>query len=285
MRTELVVALGDETYAVERPWGAVPERMRLGGVAAVAVDSGDRVFVLQRRDPPVVVFDRHGTYLRSWGTGVILDGSAISIGPDDRVLVADRDAHQILVFDGDGTLQSALGERHRPRFNAPFNHPAAATFAPGGDIYVADGYGNACVHWFGSDGELRRTWGSPGSGPGELVSPLGIAVDREGRVLVVDAANNRVQVFTAEGDFVAEWTDFWRPLDVWVDPAGLAYVTDQIPRLSLHAADGALLGRCRPVFYTPLTVRGDSRGDLYFAEGPVDRVSKLVRLPAAVPTA
>ena len=281
VRTELVVVLGDRTYAVERPWGAVPERLRLGGVAGVAVDSGDRVYILQRRDPPILIFERDGSYLGSWGSGVIADGSAISIGAGDRVLVTDRDAHQVLVFDRDGTLQAALGERHRPRFNAPFNHPAAATFAPDGGIYVADGYGNACVHRFGADGELLRTWGRPGSGPGELVSPLGIAVDREGRVLVTDAVNNRVQVFTAEGDWVAEWTDFWRPLDVWVDAAGLAYVTDQIPRLSLLAADGTLRGRCRPVYHTPLTVRGDSRGDLYFAEGPADRVSKLVRLPAA----
>ena len=57
MRNELVVAMGERYYSIERPWGVLPEALRLDTVSTVAVDSKGRVYVLQRIHPPVVVFD------------------------------------------------------------------------------------------------------------------------------------------------------------------------------------------------------------------------------------
>ena len=122
----------------------------------------------------------------------------------------------------------------RPRLQAPFNHPADACVAPSGEIYVADGYGNSSVHRFSADGEYISSFGSPGRGPGQFVVPHSIRVSRDGRVYVADRENHRVQVFTSEGEFLAEWTDFKCPMGVHIDADQVVYVTDQIPRISLY---------------------------------------------------
>jgi peptidylglycine monooxygenase len=253
--------------------------VQVGGVSDVAVDSHDRVYLYQRTDPPVIVFDGSGAYVTSWGTGTISDAHGIFCTPDDRIVVADRDAHQILGFDVNGNLLFALGERHAPQFQAPFNHPADVAVNANGDIYVADGYANSTVHVFSSTGELKRTWGRPGTGPGEFTTPHAVRTHPDGRVLVCDRENHRLQVFTPEGEFLAAWGDFFRPMDVYVDVQGFIYVTDQVPRLSMLAPDGTLMGRCRPVLNGAHGIFGDSQGNFYLAEvAPESRLTKLVRL-------
>jgi len=278
-RTGLVVALGEQRYAVERPWGQVPPGLQVAGVSDVAVDSRDRVYLYQRADPPVIVFDGSGAYVASWGSGAIADAHGIFCTLDDRIITADRDAHQILGFDVAGRLLFTLGERHAPRFQAPFNHPADVAVSSNGDIYVADGYGNSTVHVFSPTGELRRTWGRPGSGPGEFTTPHAVRIHPDGRVLVADRENNRLQVFTPDGEFLAAWGDFFRPMDIYVDRQSFIYVTDQIPRLSKLAPDGTLVGRCRPVLNGAHGIFGDSQGNFYLAEvAPESRLTKLIRL-------
>src|SRR4029077_351595 len=146
-----------------------------------------------------IVLDRAGDYKRSWGSGKISDAHGIYITEQDDIFLIDRDHHQIMRFDRSGNLVLTIGVRDRPRLQAPFNHPADLAVGPGGDIYVADGYGNSCIHRFGPDGTPIASWGRPGAGTGELTTPHGIWVDRQGRVLVADRENDRIQVFTDEG--------------------------------------------------------------------------------------
>jgi peptidylglycine monooxygenase len=277
--TDLIVALGERSYRIERPWGQTPPGVRIDVVSQVAVDSRDNVYVVQRIDPPVVVFDRDGSYLRSWGTGVIADAHGIFITPDDLVLIVDRDAHQVLGFTLDGELLLEIGGRHHPRFQQPFNHPCDVAVAADGEIYVCDGYGNSTVHRFAADGAWIATWGEPGSAPGQFTTPHAIWVTADERVLVADRENNRIQVFDREGACLTEWADHYHPMDIYVDPEGSIYVTDQIPRLSRLDADGKLSGRCRPVLFGAHGVWGDSRGNLFLAESaPTNRVTKLALL-------
>jgi DNA-binding beta-propeller fold protein YncE len=284
----LTVALGDRHYRVERPWGQWPDRFRSGLITDVAVDSADNVYVYQRYDtlagqtgPAITVFDPEGLYLRHWGDGLIADAHMLCIAPDDRVFLVDRDAHQILACDPQGALLFTLGERHRP--NTPFNHPTDIAVALNGAFYVSDGYGNAKVHWFAADGELRRSWGQPGSGPGEFTTPHGICVLGDGRVLVGDRENNRIQVFSPEGEFIAAWGDFYHPMDIHADAEGLVYVSDQVPRLTLLDNDGNLVGCCRPVLNGGHGVCGDSGGNIYLAELNPSRISRL-RRETRIPT-
>ena len=134
----LTVVLGDRFYRVERPWGRVPAGVDMSPVSQLALDSAGRVYVYRRADPPVLVFESSGEFAGGLGEGRICDAHGICITPDDRVFLVDRDAHQILVFTLDGAEIGALGERHRPRLGAPFNHPTDVAVAADGEVYVAD---------------------------------------------------------------------------------------------------------------------------------------------------
>jgi peptidylglycine monooxygenase len=280
----LVVGTGEFVYDVVRPWGALPPDWALGLVSHVAVDSKDRVYFYQRKDPPVLVFDREGRFLRGWGSQRFRDAHGIFVGPDDHLYLCNRDEHEVLKVTPEGRIVLALGHRGRPALHAPFNHPADVAVSASGEIYVADGYGNASVHRFSADGRHLGSWGGPGAGAGEFTTPHGIWVDAQERVLVADRENNRVQLFSPEGDYLGEWRDLYHPMDIYVDGTGTVYVTDQIPRISMYSPAGALLARGRPVNVGAHGVWGDSRGNLYLAEVGLHQVTKLARrLPAGPP--
>lgn len=277
-KNEVFVAMGDRRYRVERPWGRLPTDIRYEAVSSLALDSRGSVYVYHRGEPPVIVFDASGAFVTAWGQGHIVDAHGMFISADDRVFLVDRDAHEVLVFTTEGKLLQSLGERHFPRFQAPFNHPTGVAVAPDGEIYVTDGYGNATVHRFSTAGELIRTWGRPGSGPGEFSTPHSVWIDRANRVLVVDRENDRVQIFDRDGRYLDEWRNFYHPMDLYEDDRGMILVSDQIPRLSMMAPDGRLVGRCRPVLNIGHGVWGNAEGDIFLAEMNPMRVAKLSRL-------
>jgi peptidylglycine monooxygenase len=264
---------------VERPWGDLPFGIRLGGVSNVAIDSRDRVYVYQRSDPPLIVLNGDGSYARSLASGLVADAHGLAIDENDQIWLIDRDAHLIIAIDDRGNVVQEIGSRGRPRFQEPFNHPAGIAIAPDGEIYVADGYGNSRVHHFAADGTFLASWGRPGGGDGEFTTPHAVVVDSRDRVIVADRENNRVQLFDRQGRFIESWGDLYHPMDIYVDPAGMIYVTDQIPRLSLFSPDGELVGRCRPVLSQAHGIAGDSHGNIYLSEmSPTSRVTRLTPL-------
>lgn len=271
----LVVVMADRRYRVERPWGRLPDDVSLTAISQLAVDSRGRVYVFQRSDPPVVVFDADGRYVGAWGAGMIADAHGIAISGDDRVFLVDRDAHQILICRTDGTEIGRIGERHHPRFQAPFNHPTDVAVAPDGRIFVSDGYGNSAVHRFSPEGRHELTWGRQGRGNGEFTTPHAIWVDSKNRVLVADRENDRVQLFDRDGNFLTAWTDFYHPMDIYGDAEGRIFVTDQIPRLSMLSPEGELIGRCRAVWNIAHGVWGNAAGDIFLAEVQPTRITKL----------
>lgn len=270
--------MGERRYRVEQDWCRPPAELAFAGLSQLAVDSRGRVYLYQRQDPPVLVFEPSGAFHKAWGQGRIADAHGICIAKDDRVFLVDRDAHEVLIFDPEGQQLGSLGTRHGPRFQAPFNHPTDVAVAPDGEIFVSDGYGNSVVHRFSPDGELILTWGKPGTGPGEFSTPHAIWVDRRGHVLVADRENNRVQIFDREGLYLDEWRDFYHPMDIYQDDRGMTFVTDQIPRLSMIDPEGRLVGRCRAVWTMAHGVWGNAEGDIFLAEMQPNRVTKLARL-------
>ncbi|MBM3945708.1 MAG: 6-bladed beta-propeller, partial [SAR202 cluster bacterium] len=221
-----IVGSGKHVWEVISPFGRMPDGQALGACSAVAVDSKDRVYVLQRSDPPVRVFDTEGNLLSSWGVGEITEGHGIYVSPQDEVFVTDKDGHDVLKFTTGGKLLMRLGKRDRPAFQAPFNHPADVAVSKMGDIFVADGYGNSNVHRFTAKGKHVQSWGVPGAKPGEFTTPHGIWVDSKDRVMVADRENNRLQLFSVEGDLLEIWPDLFHPMDIYVDKEGFVYVTD-----------------------------------------------------------
>lgn len=270
------VALAHQRYRVERFWGELPEGQSLGRVSTLAVASDGAVLVAQRSGPPVLVFEPDGSLRDAWPEGLAVDPHGIHVDARDRALLVDRDAHQVIVASVAGEVIMTLGERHRPRFQAPFNHPTSAAAAADGEIYVADGYGNAAVHRFSAYGRHLHTWGRPGTGPGEFSTPHSVWVDRRDRVLVVDRENNRVQAFNREGKFLCAWEGFYHPMDICEDASGYLYVSDQIPRLSQLDPHGVLVGRCRPVWNVPHGVARANDGTFYVVEMNPNSLTRLV---------
>lgn len=299
------VGAGRFQYEALARWQQLPEGWSFVEVAGVATDSRDRVYVFTRGEHPVIVFDRNGKFLTSWGEGLFVRPHGITIGPDDAVYCTDDMDHTVRKFTPEGKLLLTLGTRGRcsetgivgndyrtiKRGGPPFNLPTNVALAKNGDLFVTDGYGNARVHRFAPDGRLLFSWGEPGSGPGQFNLPHGIAVDRDDTVYVADRENSRVQVFSPKGEFLGQWTDVVRPMQVLVDARDNVFVAEvgfraglypwTAPpdplvgaRVSVFTRDGKLLARWgegdRPCavgnFFAPHDICGDSRGDLYVGE-------------------
>ncbi|TVQ31806.1 MAG: hypothetical protein EA356_13880 [Geminicoccaceae bacterium] len=236
---------------------------------------GDQLWVLQRAEPPLLVFDGDGALVGRFGAGEVFDGHGLSADGKGGLLLVDRDAQQVLRVSPDGRVEALLGERFRPAWQTPFNHPTSTAIGPDGSLWVADGYGNARVHRFTPDGRLLLSFGELGTAPGQFVCPHGIAVTGGGRVLVNDRDNDRIQVFDEAGTLLDVWTGFLRPMAIAIGPDGWVYVTDQVPSLTRIAADGKSRSRARPARNMPHGMAIAADGTIYLTEMAP---SSLVRL-------
>ena len=288
-----IVGSGKYTYELIEDWGNLPSGWTLGRAVGVAVDSEDRVYVIRAKknppaDPPILVFDREGNYLSSWGSDAIIEPHAINMGAGGVAYLTDKEVHVAMKYTLDGRLLLELGNRGQPsdtgcveeggkvlRAGAPFNTPTSMVDSPSGELYVTDGYRNSRVHRFTAEGELISSWGEPGkTAPGEFHTPHCVWVDREGKVYVVDRYNSCVQVFTATGGFLAQWTDMEYPTGIWMDSEETVYVCEgssalpdmppATPWVSIRDKQGNLLERMEAPS-APHWIYGDSQGNLYLA--------------------
>lgn len=282
-----------DRYEVIRDFLKPPNGERLGVVSRVAVDATDRIFVFQRRDPPVLMFSRTGDYLGAWGSGEIRDPHGLKI-VGDAVYTTDRTGSVARSFSLDGAPLLTLGQPGVysdtgtvsktwlvERAAGPFNHPTEMIRHPNGDIYVTDGYRNARVHRFSADGALVKSWGEPGSAPGQFHLPHSVVTDPGGTLYVADRANRRIQLFSPEGDFLGAWTGMGGPNDISRGADGIFYIAEQEyddkpAYVCVRDAKGAVITRLESRHVHGVGV--DSRGDIY-AGLTVDRgVDKFVRV-------
>jgi DNA-binding beta-propeller fold protein YncE len=253
------------------------------------------VYVFNRGSHPVIVFDRNGKYLRSWGQDVgFVRPHGASIGPDGNLFLTDDDGHAVRVFTPEGKLLQTIGtpKVSAPRFSGePFNRCTHTAHSPEGDLYVSDGYQNARVHKYSPDGKLLFSWGEIGSAPGQFNLVHNVACDDEGWVYVADRENHRVQVFDGKGKYQAQWNNLMRPCGLFVSrgtsptafigelgPETVATLTRDVPnlgpRVTVTTNKGDVLAYLgtKPIgegvgqFIAPHGVAVDSKGDIYVAE-------------------
>ena len=284
----MVFGTGNYTYGIQQNWWQLPEGWSFGWVAAVAVDSQDRVYVYSRSDHPMVVFDRAGNFLASWGDEHLKDAHGIFIDSEDHVYCVERETHIIRKFTADGQLLMTLGTPEQPGAEGePFNLPTDLALGPDGEMFISDGYGNACIHKYSPDGKLMKSWGTPGDGPGEFNLPHCVWVDPRNRVMVADRANNRIQFFTLNGEYIEEWGDFLQPDTIYIDANDIVYIAELDQRITILTLDGEVLSQwgnkrgseVPGEFYAcPHGIWGDSHGDLYVGEVQADgRLQKFIR--------
>ena len=172
---------GAYQYEVIENWAKLPAGWQFGWVAAVACDSQDRVFVYSRSEHPLVVFDRDGNFLASWGEDVIEDAHGIFIDSEDNVWCTERETHCIFKFNAQGELVMTIGTPGREGApGEPFRLPTDLAVASNGDLFISDGYDNARVHKYSAAGEHILSWGDWGEGL-QPVHALPLRPPRQGR--------------------------------------------------------------------------------------------------------
>ena len=284
----MVFGQGTHQYTVQEDWWTLPEDWEFGWIPAVAVDSQDKIYVYSRSEHPMVVFDREGNFIDSWGDDILKDAHGIFIDADDNIYCTERDTHVVRKFTTEGELLMTLGTPDEPGAEGePFNKPTDFALGPDGEMYISDGYGNARIHKYSPDGELIKSWGQPGTGPGEFDLPHCVRVDPRNRLMVADRENNRIQFFTLDGEYIEEWGDLLQPDTIYIDDDDLVYIAELGQRISIMTLDGEVIsqwgserGSTVPGEFLacPHGIWLDSHGDIYVGEVQADaRLQKFIR--------
>jgi DNA-binding beta-propeller fold protein YncE len=252
-------------YRTVEGWAKLPMGRTWGSTSAVAIDKdGVSVWVAERCGQnscvgsaldPIMLFDRSGALVRSFGRGLVNWPHGIHVDRDGNVWVVDgRDnrppppragatdstraptpdrifGHQVLKFSPRGELLMRLGTDGGAREPGFFFQPNAVYVAPNGEIYVAEGHAsgvdaNARILKFDKAGTLLTTWGKKGTQPGEFDQPHALAMDSRGRLFVADRTNNRIQIFSQTGELLDTWFQFSRASGIFIDRNDVLYVAD-----------------------------------------------------------
>lgn len=284
---------GDFVYEVDVDWAKLPAGWGFKEVVDIAVDTQDRVYVFNRGEHPMIIFDRQGNFLGSWGEGMFTRPHGLTLGPDDTLYCVDDDGHWIAKCSLEGEVLMSIGTRDKgapPQSGKPFNRPTTVALDPKtGDLYISDGYGNARVHKYTAGGEHLFSWGEYGTDPGQFNLVHALCTDREGLVYVADRENHRIQIFDSEGSYLRQWNNLHRPCGLFIsdDEEQLCYigqlgsslaVNEDYPnlgvRVSIHDLTGrrlawmgdVRLGEGAGQFVAPHGIAVDSHGDVYVGE-------------------
>jgi len=244
-------------YVPDADWGRLPGDRDWGAVSGVMPDPSDGgLWVLDRcgqnscldapERHPVVKLDAEGNVVREFGAGMTSWPHGLYLDHEGNVWVADAEGfqetpddlgHVVYKFSPRGELLLTLGEAGvRGSDEGHFAHPNDVAVDRDGNIYVADGHrpeGNNRIVKFDRNGNYVTEWGEEGSAPGQFDEPHAVEVDPQGRVYVGDRYNNRVQIFTPDGEFIESWTQFGRPSGIYITDEGLIVVADSesnVPR-------------------------------------------------------
>ena len=165
------------------------------------------------------------------GDGQLTLPRNMAVGPDGRIYVLDSGNHRLQVFDEDGTFVSSWGGfgAEPGQFNEPWGIAVGDEY-----IYVADTW-NHRIQKFTLDGSLVGVFGASGSpvpetgdeGLGLFFGPRSIILLADGRLLVTDTGNHRMQVLDTEGTFEYQVGGFGNDLGQMNEPVGIAQGPDE----------------------------------------------------------
>src|SRR5580658_7627211 len=219
----------------------LPPNLYLGEVSGVAVNSQGHIFAFTRGNntgpaygaaaAELLEFDANGKFLREIGHNLYAWSFAhtVKIDKQDNIWVTDKGSDQVVKFDTAGRVVMVFGRKQEAsdEGTAPLKHPKPPlppvdglfrqvtdiAWDSAGNGYISDGYINSRIARVGADGQWLGSFGSPGSEPGQLMTPHSIAVDAKDNVYVADRGNRRIQVFDTKGTLLRVIT-----IDVPYDP-------------------------------------------------------------------
>ncbi|MGE5246296.1 MAG: peptidyl-alpha-hydroxyglycine alpha-amidating lyase family protein [Betaproteobacteria bacterium] len=209
----------------------LPADMYLGEAAGVAVNSKGHVFVFSRGNSSgpafaataaqLLEFGPDGRFIREIGRNLYAwsFAHAVRIDGRDDIWAIDKGSDMIIEFDPEGRVMMVFGRKKeaseeappwthvtppRPPVDGMFRQPTDVAWDTDGNIFISDGYVNSRVAKFDRNGDWVKSFGEPGSGPGQLNTPHSIAADAKGNIYVADRGNQRIQVFTPDGQVERE---------------------------------------------------------------------------------
>ncbi len=240
------------------------------GTSRAFAHGGSRLFV----------FDRNGRYEREIGKDSygMMYAQQVRVDPQDNVWIVDQMTNFVTRLGADGRPALLLGRKPESvnvpntasrgggggrggRGGAPgagaqsdvFNRPTDVAFDAAGNIFVADGMGNARIAKFNSKGVFVKSWGSQGAEPGMFATVNAVAVDAQGNVYAADGGNKRIQVFDNNGVFKTQYTNVGAPAAMCITPGPnqVLYVSNSNPPDDFDSGgeiyklklDGTLLGK------------------------------------------
>ena len=174
-----------------------------GSVSGVAVGANGDVYVIQRgaKADPILVFNKQGDLLRSWGRGDFTLPHSLRLDPQGNVWALDAGASKVIKYSSGGRKLLTIAIEPVPDTGSPFRGATDIAFAANGHLFVTDGYGNARVLEYTADGKRVREWGHAGTGPAEFHLPHAIQISDKGIVFVADRENGRIERFDLQGKF------------------------------------------------------------------------------------
>ena len=325
---------GANPYRVIRDWARLDREGRpWGGSNGVAIDrDGTSVWATDRCSPgtapgclgttanPVHHFDESGKEIRSLGGGMFVWPHGIHVDRDGNVWVADARAASpdelkkfpgedkkgsvVVKFSPEGKVLMTLG-RPGVRGNPPdaLTDPTDVVTDPrSGDVYVAESHTDvadpnlvARISVFDKNGKFLRSLGKAGTGPGEFRTPHALEFDSQGRLIVADRHNHRIQILTKEGTFIREYDDFGRISGLAIDGNDVIYTADSESTERVHPGwrRGIRIGSLKdgkvtmfvPPHMAPNSPDGamgegiaiDAAGNVYTAEAQLRGVTKYVK--------
>jgi sugar lactone lactonase YvrE len=283
IRPSTVRAAGG-TYQEVKDWTQLPAGTSWGVMSWVSTDSKGNVYAYQRDEPTskVMVFDASGKYLKSWGEGAFEYPHALRVLRDGAVYLTDRKSQQLFRYTPDGKLLMTIGKKDVAGDNASpdtFNGVSDVVMAENGNLFVSDGEGgNTRVVKFTKDGKFIKTWGTKGTGPGQLNGPHCIELDSKGFVYVCDRGNKRIQVFDQDGKYVREMAQFGTPVSIAITKDDTMFVATPAPEnfFIVGTTDGKVTQKIEGLD-SAHGISVDPNGVVYVAQSSGHMVRKFVK--------
>jgi DNA-binding beta-propeller fold protein YncE len=314
---------GANPYRAIRDWAQLNlENRPWGGSNGVAIDrDGRTVWAVDRCSPgttpgclgstanPVHHFDESGREIRSFGSGMFVWPHGIHVDRDGNVWVADSRGIEgkgsfVVKFSPEGNVLLTLG-KPGVRGNPPdaLTDPTDVVTDPRtGDVYVAESHTDVTdpnlvgrISVFDRTGKFLRMIGKTGAAPGEFRTPHAIEFDSQGRLVVADRHNHRIQILTKEGKFVAEYAEFGRTSGLAIDANDVIYTADSESSERVHPGwqRGVRVGSLKdgkvttfiPAHAVPKSADGamgegiavDAAGNVFTAEAQLRGITKYTR--------
>ena len=258
---------------------------------------------------PILKLDRNtGEVLANFGAGLFVLPHGIHVDAEGNVWVTDSQGneqgtkgHQVIKFSPEGEVLLRLGQAGQPGSGpGQLNEPCDVITAPNGDIFVSDGHSGQSLRpppgstgrilKFDKDGTFIKEWGEIGFSPGQFRTPHALAFDSQGRLLVADRGNHRIQVFDQDGNFIESYIQYGRVSGLFITADDTMYAIDSESHERNHAGwlTGVRIGRAdedRVTAFIPphadetRVLQGvagegvavDADGNVYAAEGPGSR--------------